>query len=405
MRPVRSFQLAVSAMIAAAAVSVPAAASAQTDMVRPAGGDVIAGSYVVVFKPQTGVTATAAGALTARYGGTATAVWQHALHGFALRGSAETAAKIAGDPRVAYVQQDEVIAVATTQSPSPSWGLDRIDQRDHPLDNSYTYSTTASTVHAYVIDTGIRTTHVDFGGRAVFAANFTGDGVNTDCNGHGTHVAGTLGGTTFGVAKGVRLVAVKVLNCAGSGSVSGVISGVNWVAQHAVRPAVANISLSGNASQPLDDAVTGAINTGVTFTVAAGNNNGNACLYSPARAAEALTVSATTNGASSARSAVITDPLLVPANFGTCVVVFAPGGKIPSDSSTSDTATTTMSGTSMAAPHVAGAAALFLSAHPDATPTGVTNAIIAAATPNAVANAGSGSPNRLLFTGMTAGSG
>jgi subtilisin family serine protease len=399
MRPVRSFQLAVAAMIAAAAVSVPAAASAQTDTVRPAGGDVIAGSYVVVFKPQSGIAATTASALTTRYGGTATSVWQHALHGFALKGSAETAAKIAGDERVAYVAQDEVIRIAGTQSPTPSWGLDRIDQRDYPLDNSYTFGTTASNVNAYVIDTGIRTTHVDFGGRAVFAANFAGDGVDTDCDGHGTHVAGTLGGANFGVAKGVRLHAVKVLNCAGSGSMSSAISGVNWVAQHAVHPAVANMSLSASAFPPLDEAVTGAIDTGVTFTVAAGNANANACLYSPARAALALTVSATTTGAGNERFGAITDPRLAPANFGTCTVVFAPGGNIPSDSNTSDTATGTMSGTSMAASHVAGGAALFLSAHPDATPTQVTNAIIGAATPNVVTNAGPGSPNRMLFTG------
>jgi subtilisin family serine protease len=399
MRPIRCFQVAVSAMIAAAALSVPAAASAQTDLVRPAGGDGIAGSYVVVFKPQTGIAATTASALTARYGGTATSVWQHALHGFALRGSAETAAKIAGDQRVAYVQQDEVIKIATTQSPTPSWGLDRIDQRDYPLDNSYTFSTAASTVNAYVIDTGIRTTHVDFGGRAVFAANFAGDGVNTDCNGHGTHVAGTVGGANFGVAKGVHLFAVKVVNCAGSGSTSSVISGVDWVAQHAVHPAVANISLSASAFQPLDDAVTGAVNTGVTFTVAAGNSNANACRYSPARAAAALTVSATTTGASFERFALGADPRLAPANFGTCTVVFAPGGNIPSDGNTSDTATNTMSGTSMAAAHVAGGVALFLSANPDATPTQVTNTIIGAATPNVVTDAGPGSPNRMLFVG------
>jgi subtilisin family serine protease len=398
MRPIRCFQVAVSAMIAAAALSVPAVASAQTDLVRPA-DDGIAGSYVVVFKPQTVIAATTASALTARYGGTATSVWQHALHGFALRGSAETAAKIAGDQRVAYVQQNEVIKIATTQSPTPSWGLDRIDQRDYPLDNSYTFSTAASTVNAYVIDTGIRTTHVDFGGRAVFAANFAGDGVNTDCNGHGTHVAGTVGGANFGVAKGVHLFAVKVVNCAGSGSTSSVISGVDWVAQHAVHPAVANISLSASAFQPLDDAVTGAVNTGVTFTVAAGNSNANACRYSPARAAAALTVSATTTGASFERFALGADPRLAPANFGTCTVVFAPGGNIPSDGNTSDTATNTMSGTSMAAAHVAGGVALFLSANPDATPTQVTNTIIGAATPNVVTDAGPGSPNRMLFVG------
>jgi subtilisin family serine protease len=400
MRPFRSFQAAVAAaaMIAAAAL-VPAAASARTGMVRPAGGDGIPGSYVVVFKPRTGVAATTASALTARYGGTATSVWQHALHGFALRGSAETAAEIAGDPRVAYVQQDEVVSVAGTQSPTPSWGLDRIDQRTLPLDNRYTFSTTASTVNAYIIDTGIRTTHVDFQGRAVFAANFTGDGINTDCNGHGTHIAGTVGGATYGVAKGVRLFAVKVLDCAGSGSTSSVISGVNWVAQHAVHPAVANVSISGTAFQPLDDAVAAAIRAGVPITVAAGNANANACLFSPARVAGALTVSATTTGAGSRLSAVDTDPRLIPANFGTCTVVFAPGGNIPSDGNTSDTATTTMSGTSMAAAHTAGAVALFLAAHPDASPAQARAAITGAATPNVIADAGPGSPNLMLFTG------
>ena len=399
MRPIRSFRAAVLAMLAAAAVSSPAAASTPAGVVHRAGGDGIAGSYVVVFKPQTGFAATTANAMTARYGGMATTVWQHALHGFALRGSAETAARIAADPRVAYVQQDQVITTAATQSPTPSWGLDRIDQRGYPLDNSYTYGTTASTVHAYIIDTGIRVTHADFGGRATFAANFAGDGMNTDCNGHGTHVAGTVGGTNFGVAKGVRLVAVKVANCAGSGSVSSAISGVNWVAQHAVRPAVANISLSTSAFPPLDQAVAGAIATGVTVTVAAGNANANACLYSPARVAAALTVSATTAGAGTGMRAAETDPRLAPANFGTCTVVFAPGGNIPAPGIGSDTATTTKSGTSMAAAHTAGAAALFLSANPGATPAQVTAAITGAATPNVVGNPGPGSPNRLLFTG------
>ncbi len=403
MRPIRSFHSAVLAMLAAAAVSSPATASTQAGVVHPASGDGIAGSYVVVFKPGTGGAATTADAVTARYGGTATTVWQHALHGFAFRGSADTAAKIAADPRVAYVQQDQVITTAATQSPTPSWGLDRIDQRDYPLDNSYTYSTTASTVNAYIIDTGIRTTHADFGGRATFAANFAGDGIDTDCNGHGTHVAGTVGGTNFGVAKGVRLFAVKVSNCAGSGSISSAISGVNWVAQHAVRPAVANISLSTNAFPPLDAAVAGAIDTGVTFTVAAGNANANACLYSPARVTTALTVSATTTGAGKRMPAAATDPRLAPANFGTCTVVFAPGGNIPSPGIAGDTATTTKSGTSMAAAHVAGGAALFLAANPGATPSQVTNAITGAATPDVVGNAGPGSPNRLLFTGGTTG--
>jgi subtilisin family serine protease len=395
MRAFRSFQVAVAAVVAAAAVSAPAA-SAQTGAASPAGHEA---GYVAVFAPQAGVAATAASALTQRHGGTATSVWQHALHGFAFRGSAETAARIAGDPRVAYVARDEVVRVAATQTPVPSWGLDRIDQRTLPLDNRYTFGTTASTVHAYVIDTGIRTTHVDFQGRASFAANFTGDGVDTDCDGHGTHVAGTLGGTSFGVAKGVRLHAVKVLDCTGSGSVSGVISGVDWVAQHATRPAVANISISGTASQPLDDAVAGLINAGVTVAVAAGNDHANACLFSPGRVRTALTVAATTTGATVGTRVAAGDLGWENNNFGTCVVLLAPGGGIRSDGHTSDTATGTMSGTSMAAPHVAGAAALFLAAHPDARPSEVGAALVGAASPNAVGDPGPGTRILMLFIG------
>jgi subtilisin family serine protease len=377
------------AMVAATAVSPEAAAeSGSTDHILVSG-------YVVVLKeappsPDATVSSTVH-SLTARHGGEAGAVWRHALRGFALTADKETAAAIARDPRVAYVQQDTVMRVAATQTPTPSWGLDRIDQRNRPLDNSYTYDTTASNVTAYVLDTGIRTTHTDFGGRAVFGVNTIGDGVDTDCNGHGTHVAGTVGGASHGVAKGVRLVSVKVLDCFGFGSVVSVISGVDWVAQHAVKPAVANMSLESGANEAIDDAVAGAINSGVTFAVASGNGSRDACGVSPARATAAITVNASD----------ITDTEWSDSNYGVCTDLYAPGVGITSTWHTSDNATNTISGTSMASPHVTGAAALYLSANPEALPAEVSGAITVSATPNVIAGASPGSPNRILFSTNT----
>ena len=241
-----------------------------------------------------------------------------------------------------------------------TWGLDRIDQRSLPLNNTYTYNATGAGVKAYIIDTGIRTTHTQFGGRAIDGFDAIDSALPAaDCNGHGTHVAGTVGGTTYGVAKGVTLVAVRVLDCNGSGSTSGVIAGINWVTgNHAAgAPAVANMSLGGGASSALDKAVRNSIADGVTYALAAGNDNTNACNQSPARTAEALTVGSTTS--SDARSSF--------SNFGTCVDLFAPGSSITSAWNTNDTATNTISGTSMATPHVAGAAALYLQGTPART--------------------------------------
>ncbi|GAB3357812.1 hypothetical protein GCM10027452_24150 [Micromonospora halotolerans] len=299
---------------------------------------------------------------------------------------AATARRLAADPAVAYVEQDRVVTTQATQTNPPSWGLDRIDQRSLPLNSSYTYPNTASNVRAYIIDTGIRTTHTDFGGRATWGTN-TVDSNNTDCNGHGTHVAGTVGGTRYGVAKGVRLIAVKVLNCSGSGSTTGVVSGINWVTSNAVKPAVANMSLGGGVSSSIDNAVTSSVNSGVTYAVAAGNSSANACNSSPARAAAAITVGSTTS--SDARSSF--------SNYGSCVDIFAPGSSIVSAYRTSDTASSTLSGTSMASPHVAGAAALVLGANPSYTPAQVTSYLTTNATTGKVTNPGSGSPNRLLF--------
>jgi subtilisin family serine protease len=319
--------------------------------------------------------------------------YRRALKGFSVRMSEKQAAKLATDPRVAFVEEDSEVEASATQT-GATWGLDRIDQRNLPLDGSYTYNFTGSGITAYIIDTGIRATHTQFGGRVIsgFTAINDGQGTN-DCNGHGTHVAGTVGSSTYGVAKNVSLVAVRVLGCTGSGSTSGVIAGVDWVTSNHTpgTPAVANMSLGGGASTALDNAVNNSINDGVTYAVAAGNSNANACNSSPSRVPNALTVGSTTN--TDARSSF--------SNFGTCVDIFAPGSSITSTWSTSDTATNTISGTSMASPHVAGVAALYLSSNPGASPATVAAAIINSATLNKVTNPGSGSPNRLLYSLLT----
>jgi subtilisin family serine protease len=260
------------------------------------------------------------------------------------------------------------------------------------LNSTYNYTSTASNVHAYIIDTGIRLTHNEFGGRATWGTNTAG-GPNDDCNGHGTHVAGTVGGATYGVAKEVKLVAVKVLGCSGSGSTTGVVAGINWVAANRMPPAVANMSLGGGASSAIDAAIAGATAEGlnkpnVTFVVAAGNSGANACNYSPARAPSAITVGATTS----------TDARASYSNFGGCLDIFAPGSGITSAWKNNNTQIKTISGTSMASPHVAGVAALYLSGNAGAYPSAVTTALINNATTGKVTGAGSGSPNRLLFT-------
>ncbi|MFJ8685116.1 S8 family peptidase [Micromonospora wenchangensis] len=391
---------AVAVAAAAAALSVAAGApalAAPTGQIRYASApDAISGSYLVVLKgdavgaansraARTAVPDRAA-SLTKRYGGSVADVYSAALTGFSAKMSAGQARRLAADPSVAYVEQDRVMTAQATQTNPPSWGLDRIDQRNRPLNSSYTYPNTATNVRAYIIDTGIRTTHTDFGGRATWGTN-TVDSNNTDCNGHGTHVAGTVGGTKYGVAKGVRLIAVKVLNCAGSGSTTGVISGVNWVTANAVKPAVANMSLGGGVSTTLDNAVANSISSGITYALAAGNSSANACNSSPSRVASAITVGATTS----------TDARASYSNYGTCVDLFAPGSSITSSWNTNDSATNSISGTSMASPHVAGAAALVLSANPSYTPAQVASYLTSNATPNVVTSPGSGSPNRLLF--------
>ncbi len=359
-------------------------------------GTAIANNYIVVLDqdvtPDTddfGQASADADELIAktRGGGRIKHVYSAALRGFAAEMSEEDALQLASDPRVAFVEEDSVMEIVTTQS-NATWGLDRIDQTDRPLNGTYVYTSTGSGVTAYIIDTGIRFTHTQFGGRAVRGFDAIGDGRNgSDCNGHGTHVSGTVGGSTYGVAKSVRLVAVRVLSCSGSGSTSGVIAGVNWVTANRVRPAVANMSLGGGISTSLDTAVNNSINAGVTYAIAAGNSNTNASNSSPARVSAAITVGSSTS--TDARSSF--------SNFGSVVDIFAPGSSITSAWSTSDTATNTISGTSMATPHVAGVAARYLQGNPTASAATVRNALVAAASLNKLSGIPTGTANRLLF--------
>ncbi|HUP31586.1 MAG TPA: S8 family serine peptidase [Gaiellaceae bacterium] len=348
-----------------------------------------ADSYIVVFeRGAVGNVPAAAQELAAAHGGSVAFVYQHALEGFAAQLPAGRAQALARDPRVAYVEPDQAVEISASQSPA-TWGLDRVDQRALPLDNTYNYNQTGTGVHVYVVDTGVRGTHVEFTGRMGNGYTAINDGRGTnDCHGHGTHVAGTAGGTVYGVAKKVTVHPVRVLNCQGSGTTSGVIAGVDWVTANHVKPAVANMSLGGSASSSLDSAVSNSIAAGVSYAVAAGNSNADACNYSPARVGPAVTVGATTS----------TDARASYSNFGSCLDIFAPGSSITSAWSTSDTATNTISGTSMASPHVAGAIALYLETNPSASPSTVTQALIDNATTGVVTSPGSGSPNRLLYT-------
>ncbi|NNJ04397.1 S8 family peptidase [Streptomyces sp. PKU-MA01144] len=376
-----------------AAFPATAAEPAPVGVIENAGAPgAIAGSYIVTLDESAADAGSKAGkALAAEYGAKIKKTYRAALNGYAVELSEAQARKFAADPAVESVVQNRVFTISGTQPNPPSWGLDRIDQRALPLNQSYTYPDSAGDgVTAYIIDTGVRITHSDFGGRASYGYDAVdNDNTAQDGNGHGTHVAATVAGGSYGVAKKAKVVGVRVLNNSGSGTTAQVVAGIDWVTQNAVKPAVANMSLGGGADTALDTAVRNSIASGITYAIAAGNSNANASNYSPARVTEAITVGSTTS--SDARSSF--------SNYGSVLDLFAPGSSITSAWHTSDSATNTISGTSMAAPHVAGAAALHLADNRTATPAQVSSALTSAATPNVVGSPGSGSPNRLLYVG------
>ncbi|CAM5568421.1 serine protease [Streptomyces avidinii] len=379
----------------AAALPASAASDAPQGVIENAGAaGTVSGSYIVTLHDSAArSTADSGKAVAKRYGARIDRTYSAALNGYSVEVSEAQAKKLAADPAVKSVVQNRIFTVDTTQPNPPSWGLDRIDQRALPLDNSYTYPDKAGEgVTAYIIDTGVRKTHQDLGGRASDGYDaIDNDNTAQDGHGHGTHVAGTVAGTSYGVAKKAKIVGVRVLDNNGSGTTAQVVAGIDWVTAHAVKPAVANMSLGGGADSALDTAVRNSIASGITYGVAAGNESTNANTKSPARVAEAITVGATTN----------TDAKASYSNFGTILDLFAPGSNITSSWGTGDTATNTISGTSMATPHVVGAAALYLAANPAATPAQVSTALVNAATPNVVTSPGTGSPNRLLNIGTT----
>ncbi len=380
------------AMSASAVLAQPASTPATHAF---AASKPIAGRYIVVFKSSVRDAATETANVMRGAGGQLHHTYSNSIKGFAATLSDAALQGMRNNPNVDYIEADQTVSLnqATLQSPA-TWGLDRIDQTAKAPNNTYYYYYTGAGVNAFIIDTGILAAHNEFTGRLKPGYNVIADGNGTnDCNGHGTHVAGTVGGTTWGVAKGVSLIPVRVLDCAGSGSYSGVMAGIDWVAGSTLRPSVANMSLGGGKSLALNAAVAGAVSKGVTMVVAAGNSNADACRYSPASEPSAITVAATTSS----------DAKPSWSNYGKCVDIFAPGSSITSAGIAGDTAEATYSGTSMAAPHVAGVAALALQANSAATPAAVTTFLINNATLNKLTSIGRGSPNRLVFS-IAAGS-
>ncbi|WP_261717936.1 S8 family peptidase [Streptomyces sp. FZ201] len=372
-------------------ISLPAqAAPAEGRVLAADSPTAIKDSYIVTLKKGAGLKAasSAGKSLIKEYGGKVDKTFGKVLNGYSATLSAAEARRLAADPSVASVEQNQRVQLTDTTQTSAPWGLDRIDQTSLPLSGTYTYPDSAgSGVTVYVIDTGVRITHSQISGRASYGYDAVdGDTTASDGNGHGTHVATTIAGSTYGVAKKAKIVAVRVLNNSGSGTTAGVIAGIDWVTANHSGPSVANMSLGGGASTSLDTAVANSIASGVTYAVAAGNSSANASSYSPARVAAAITVGATTS----------TDARASYSNYGSVLDIFAPGSSITAGWHTSDSATNTISGTSMATPHVAGAAAVYLANHTSSTPAQVASALTAGATTGKVTSPGTGSPNRLL---------
>jgi serine protease len=388
------------------AVSLPifaASAASPSKLVQTDTSNFVENQYIVVFNSAANAMsknafkaqlAANADSLVNKYNVKIKLRFDDVLNGVVVTADKQQLTQLLQDENINYIEQDQYITLDPLMSTkavqnNATWGLDRIDQHDLPLDTNYNYQEDGSNVTAYVIDTGIRNSHQEFGGRASSGYDFVdNDNDASDCNGHGTHVAGTIGGSTWGVAKNVNLVGVRVLNCSGSGTYSGVINGINWVNNNAAHPAVANMSLGGGVSQAIDDAVNNLVSSGVTTVVAAGNSNADACSFSPARAVQAITVGSTTN--SDARSSF--------SNYGSCLDVFAPGSSITSAWYNSDSATNTISGTSMAAPHVAGVAALYLDENNSLTPAQIDSLVSSRSTKNKVTNPNAGSPNELVYS-------
>ncbi|MGW2560425.1 S8 family peptidase [Streptomyces sp. NPDC001514] len=382
---------AITAVAAAAGVTVlntsfagAAPAPAEGTIYGANAEGAVAGSYIVLLDEKANKKE-----LAKEYGGTLQRTYNSAINGFSASGLSETEAKrLAADPAVAKVVQNKKFTINATQDNPPSWGLDRIDQADTAGDSKYTYPDSAGEgVTAYVIDTGVRISHKDFEGRATHGFDAVdNDDSADDGNGHGTHVAGTIAGSAHGVAKKAKIVAVRVLDDSGSGTTEQVVAGIDWVTKNHQGPSVANMSLGGSADPALDEAVRKAIAAGVTFGVAAGNESSDASQGSPARVEEAITVASSTKD----------DKQSDFSNFGKVVDIYAPGSDITSDWNDSDEGTKTISGTSMATPHVVGAAAVYLAAHKDATPEQVAKALTDGATADKISNPSEGTPNKLL---------